>query len=77
MVIYALSEPLTSSGPINLNTATSAELEQLPGIGPSIAQKVIDYRQTNGPFTAIEEIQNVSGIGPAKFEQIKDQVVVE
>lgn len=64
------------SGPININTATQAELETLPGIGPALAQRIIDYREEHGPFTSIEQIQNVSGIGPAKFEAIKDLITV-
>jgi competence protein ComEA len=63
--------------PININTASLGELDILPGIGPSIAQNIIDYRQENGPFTAIEEVQNVSGIGPAKYEQIKDLITLQ
>lgn len=66
----------TPSGPIDINTATQAELETLPGIGPALAQRIIEYREEHGPFTSIEQIQNVSGIGPAKFEAIKDLITV-
>ncbi len=62
---------------INLNTASQAELETLPGIGPALAQNIIAYRQEHGPFVIIDEIQNVSGIGPAKFEKIRDLITVE
>jgi len=61
---------------IDINTATQAELETLPGIGPVTAQKIIDYRTENGPFQTIEDIQNVSGIGPATFDKIKDRITV-
>ncbi len=64
------------SGPIDINTATQAELETLPGIGPALAQRIIEYREEHGPFASIEQIQNVSGIGPAKFEAIKDLITV-
>lgn len=61
---------------ININTATLADLDTLPGIGPAIAQRIIDYREANGPFTSIEGIMDVSGIGPATFEKIKDRITV-
>jgi len=61
---------------ININTATFDELDTLPGIGPTTAQKIIDYRETNGPFSIIEDIMNVSGIGPATFEDLKDLISV-
>ncbi len=56
---------------VNINTADTATLETLPGIGPTIAGRIIDYRQANGPFGRIEEIMDVSGIGPATFEKIQ------
>lgn len=62
---------------INLNTATVAQLDTLPGIGPVIAQRIIDYRETVGRFDSIEMITEVSGIGEATFAQIKDLIVVE
>lgn len=61
---------------ININTASSFELESLPGIGPTTAQRIIEYREANGPFLAIEDIINVSGIGPGTYERIKDLITV-
>lgn len=61
---------------VNINTATQTELETLPGIGPSTAQKILDYRKENGKFKNIEDIKNVSGIGDAKFNAIKDIIKI-
>ena len=61
---------------VNLNTAGLAELDTLPGIGPATAQKIIDYRQEHGGFRGIEELEEVSGIGPKKFEGLKDLVSI-
>jgi competence protein ComEA len=71
------SLPPDISHPININTATPGELESLPQIGPVTAAKIIEYRETHGPFNTIEEIQNVSGIGPKTFDRIKDLITVE
>jgi competence protein ComEA len=68
--------PGAATAKININTASVAELDKLPGIGPSIAQAIIDYRTTNGPFQQIEDINNVKGIGDALFAKIKDQITV-
>lgn len=64
------------AGPININTATAAELETLPRIGPVTAQKIVEYREQHGPFQSIEDIKRVSGIGDATFEAIKALIVV-
>lgn len=61
---------------INLNAAGKSQLESLPGVGPSTAQKILDYREDNGSFGTIEEVMNVSGIGPSKFEQMAPYVTV-
>lgn len=60
-----------ASGPVSLNTASEAQLESLPGVGPSTAQKILDYRQEHGGFGTVEEIQSVKGIGPKKFDKMK------
>jgi len=62
---------------VDINTATPAELEALPGIGPTIAQRIVDYREENGPFEKAAEIVNVSGIGPATYAQFKDLITAE
>jgi len=64
------------TGPINLNRATKSQLDTLDGIGPVIAQRIIDFRKVNGPFLTIDDIQKVSGIGTAKFAQIKSKIQV-
>jgi competence protein ComEA len=63
-----------ASGPININRATLRQLDGLDGIGPVIAGRIIDYRKKNGSFLTIEDLQKVSGIGAAKFAQIKSKV---
>ena len=63
-------------GSININTATQTTLETLPGIGPVTAKAIIQYRQENGPFSEIQGIQAVSGIGPVTFEKIKEFITV-
>jgi competence protein ComEA len=63
-------------GPINLNTATVAELESLPGVGPSTAAAIVDHRERSGPFTSVEQLLDVRGIGPAKLDQIRGLVTV-
>ena len=62
------------SSKININTATAEELNKLKGIGPATAQKIIDYREANGPFQKIEDIMNVSGIGEGKFGNIEGKI---
>ena len=61
---------------LNINTATADELDMLPGIGPAYAQAIIEYRNTYGPFGAIEEIKKVSGIGEKRFADMKDVICV-
>lgn len=64
------------SGLVNINTADSAALQQLTGVGPATAEKIIDYRNQNGKFKTIEELKNVSGIGEKTFEKFKDKIKV-
>ncbi|MBA2362730.1 MAG: helix-hairpin-helix domain-containing protein [Chloroflexia bacterium] len=61
-------------GPVNINSATQEELETLPGIGPTKARAIIEYRRAEGPFQTPEELQEVSGIGPKTWEGLKDRV---
>jgi competence protein ComEA len=65
-----------NAGRVNINTATLADLETLPGIGPTTAQAILDYRLQHGQFQVIQQIQNVSGIGPATFTVIQDYISV-
>ena len=71
--------PYFDAGPdrVDVNTAPAAELETLPGIGESLARRIIAYREANGPFGSIEEIMEVSGIGEAKFAELEDRVTVD
>ena len=70
-------EQINKKNMININTATQAELETLPGIGASTATKIINYRKEKDKFSKIEDIKNVNGIGDAKFEKIKDLICVK
>ena len=62
---------------ININTADSQELQNIKGVGPTIAQRIVDYREQNGPFKSIEEIKKVRGIGNKTFEKMKDTITVQ
>jgi competence protein ComEA len=76
--VTAASSPAAGSSPsapLDLNSATLEELENLPGIGPVTAQKIIDYRQQHGAFHSVAELQGVPGIGPAHMAQLKGLVI--
>ena len=69
--------PASSSNLININTAGLSELDKITGIGPVYAQRIIDYRQANGPFQKIEDLKKVKGIGDITFLKMKDEITVE
>ena len=64
------------AGTVNINTASAADLEALPGVGAKMAGRIIEYRQKNGPFKKVEELMNVQGIGEKNFLKIKNQLTV-
>jgi competence protein ComEA len=70
------SKAAAPRGPININRASASDLDSLDGIGPVIAKRIIAYRLANGPFTALEDLLKVSGIGDAKFAQFKEKIRV-
>ncbi|HEX2029893.1 MAG TPA: ComEA family DNA-binding protein [Actinomycetota bacterium] len=65
-----------AGGLVNVNTATATELEELPGIGPVLAEAIVAYREEHGPFTSVDQLEDVSGIGPVTLEEIRDLVTV-
>lgn len=72
----ATSSGRQADGKINLNTATEKELQELPGIGPAMSARIVEYRESNGAFQTIDDIKKVRGIGAAKFEKLKDRVTL-
>ncbi len=83
IVIYPVGEGqesentgVSSSGKININTADASQLQTISGIGPVTAEKIVEYRKTNGRFSSIEDIKNVSGIGDKTFEKIRENITI-
>lgn len=78
VVVSVYSEPASSHSdwPVSLNSATLEELDTLPGIGPVTAQAILDYREANGPFTSLDELTNVYGIGEKTMEKIRPYLVL-
>ena len=66
----------TAAAPVNLNTATVEQLATIPGVGPKMAERIIDYRQKNGGFKKIEDLMNVSGVGEKSFLKMKPLITV-
>jgi len=79
LVVNSLGQRIskkTPSGPININRATARQLDALDGIGPVIAARIVEYRKINGSFLSVDDLQKVTGIGAAKFAQIKSKVKI-
>ena len=79
IVIPPIGEEISAErgdGRISLNRATASDLETLPGVGPVTAQRIVDHREEHGPFATLEDLLDVSGIGEAKLDAIRDSVVV-
>lgn len=72
----AKSNAAAPTSPININTATQAQFESLPGIGAKVAQRILEYRQKNGQFKKVEDLMNVKGIGEKSFLKLKPYLTV-
>jgi len=72
-----VEDKIRQSKIVRINSATSQELEMLDGIGPELAQRIVEYRHSNGPFKSAEEIKNVKGIGDKKFDAIKEFLKID
>jgi competence protein ComEA len=70
------AKPAAAGGTVNINTASATDLQALPGIGAKTAERIIDYRQKNGPFKKVEELMNVRGIGEKNFLKLKPQLTI-
>jgi competence protein ComEA len=68
--------PPAAGGTVDINTADAVALEELPGVGPSIAQAIVEWRETNGPFASVDELEDVPGIGPATLDEIRESARV-
>jgi competence protein ComEA len=72
----ATAATATAAAPVNLNTATAEQLATIPGVGPKMAERIIDYRQKNGGFKKVEDLMNVSGVGEKSFLKMKPLITV-
>jgi competence protein ComEA len=68
---------LASARQVDVNTASVAELERLPEVGPTLARRIVEYRTSHGPFRTPEELSHVQGIGPKKYEVLKDHITAK
>ena len=75
--VEALAPPAQNEEKVNINTADAERLDTLPGIGPVLAQRIVDYRETNGPFAAPEELLGVEGIGQATLDGLRSRITVK
>jgi comEA protein len=74
--VATVRSPQASLGRVDLNQATVDDIDRLPGLGPTLAQRVIDYRRANGPFSTVDDLLSVKGIGPKKLARLRDLVVI-
>ncbi len=84
VVLFMVGVPLAQDAPpvndkakVDLNVATIEQLDELPGVGPTTARRIVDYRDENGPFKRIEDLMNVKGIGEKKFLKLKELIAVQ
>lgn len=71
-----LSAGITAEGKVNINIANSTELQEIPGVGPATAEKILAYRESHGNFSKLDELKNIDGIGDKTFEKIKDMITL-